>query len=171
MGKPKDEKETKTFTWDSYFMSIALVTSLKSKDINTKVGAVLVDMDRHIIGTGYNGFPKGIDDDLFPSERDGHWLATKYLYVVHAELNCILNSIASLKGSTMYATLHPCNECAKAIVQAGITEVVYLFDKHHDDDAYVAVRKLLSLAGIRTRQMDADSIQGFVHMSEKFPYL
>lgn len=157
--------------WDAFFMSIALVTSLKSKDTNTKVGAVLVDNEQHIIGTGYNGFPRGIDDDALPMERTGEWLDTKYPYVVHAELNCIINSIMSAKGSSMYCTLFPCNECAKALIQAGVRRIVYLWDKHHDDDAYKASRKLLSMAGIIIEQIDESAVSGFIRLQNLSPYL
>lgn len=157
--------------WDAFFMSIALVTSLKSKDLNTKVGAVLVDGDNHIVGTGYNGFPKGVDDEQLPAGRDGMWLDTKYPYVVHAELNCILNSIVSVKGCTLYCTLFPCNECAKAIIQAGIKRVVYLLDKHHDDDAYVASRRLFDMTGTELCQMNKEAVNGFIRMVELHPYL
>ena len=157
--------------WDAFFMSVALVTSLKSKDTNTKVGAVLVDKEQHIIGTGYNGFPRGIDDDALPMERTGEWTSTKYPYVVHAELNCILNSIMSAKGSEMYCTLFPCNECAKALIQAGVRRIVYLWDKHHDDDAYKASRKLLSMAGIITEQIEESAVSGFIRLKDLSPYI
>lgn len=155
----QDRLTDSSLSWDSYFMSIAFVTSLKSKDTNTKVGAVVVDKDRHIIGTGYNWFPKGVDEGFLPTDRKGEWIDTKYPFVVHAELNCILNSISSLQGSTMYVTMFPCNECAKAIIQSGITEIVYMHDKHHDDDAYVASRKLLCLANVKTRKISTDCVR------------
>lgn len=167
----ESRQNTSQSKWDTLFMSIALVTSLKSKDTNTKVGAVLVDKEQHIIGTGYNGFPRGIDDDALPMERNGEWLDTKYPYVVHAELNCILNSIMSAKGCTMYCTLFPCNECAKALIQAGVKRIVYLWDKHHDDVAYKASRKLLSMAGITTEQIEEASVRGFIRLKNLSPYL
>lgn len=157
--------------WDAFFMSIALITSLKSKDTNTKVGAVLVDENKHLIGTGYNGFPQGINDDELPMERTGEWLDTKYPYVVHAELNCILNSIMTVKNCTMYCTLYPCNECAKALIQANVKRVVYLWDKHHDDDAYKASRRLFDMAGVKTEQIDESDVSGFIRLKDLSPYI
>ena len=170
-NKTNESTNVSQCKWDAFFMSIALVTSLKSKDTNTKVGAVLVDKEQHIIGTGYNGFPRGIDDDALPMDRTGEWTSTKYPYVVHAELNCILNSIMSAKGSTMYCTLFPCNECAKALIQSGVQRIVYLWDKHHDDDAYKASRKLLSMAGIITEQIEESAVSGFIRLKDLSPYL
>lgn len=157
--------------WDVFFMSIALVTAMKSKDTNTKVGASLSNTDNHLVGIGYNGFPRSIKDDTLPMERTGEWLDTKYPYVVHAELNCILNSILPTKGCTLYCTLYPCNECAKAIIQAGIRRVVYLWDKYHDYDTCTASRRLLSMAGIEVCQMDESKVSGFVRLYTSSPYL
>ena len=135
-------------------MSIAVIASLRSKDPNTKVGAVLVDSDHHIVGTGYNSFPRGLDDSQFPLTRDGEWLSTKYPYIVHAEINCILNSIvSSLQNTILYCTLFPCNECAKAIIQKGIKEIVYLNDKHSSKDIYIASKKLMDVSNIKYRQL------------------
>jgi dCMP deaminase len=118
-------KRTDYISWDEYFMGISLLASMRSKDPNTQVGACIVSEDNIIISTGYNGFPKGCSDDLFPWEReDAEINKTKYPFVVHAELNAILNSGGrSLKGARIYVALFPCNECAKAIIQAGIKEV------------------------------------------------
>lgn len=144
----------KILDWDFYFMSIAVLASLRSKDPNTKVGAVLVDDQHHIIGTGYNGFPSGIDESQLPLNREGNFLDTKYPYIAHAELNCIMNTtILNLKGSVLYCTLFPCNECAKSIIIKGIKEIVYLSDKHHSKDIYTASRKLLDLSNIKYRQL------------------
>lgn len=147
-------------SWDNYFMSIAKIASLRSKDPNTKVGAVLVDSSHHIVGTGYNGFPSGVDESQLPINREGDFLNTKYPFIVHAEINCILNTtVLSLKYTTLYCSLFPCNECTKAIIQKGIKEVVYLEDKYHNDDAYIASRKLLDLAGVQYRQLQNFSIE------------
>ena len=82
--------------------------------------------------------------------REGDPLDTKYMYVCHAELNAILNSAHNnLKGARVYVTLFPCNECAKAIIQSGISEVVYYGDKYHDSDSSVAARFMFKKAGIR----------------------
>ena len=146
-------------SWDEYFMGVALLAAKRSKDPNTQVGACIVDGNNIILSTGYNGFPYGCSDDLFPWERDGD--ETKYKYVVHAELNAILNAGGkSLEGARLYVDLFPCNECAKAIIQSGISEVVYLYDKYADTPATIASKKMLASAGIKLRKFEAgtDSI-------------
>jgi dCMP deaminase len=146
-----------SISWDSYFMNVAVLTSKRSKDENTKVGACLIDSSNRIIGCGYNGFIKGADNTVFPSAREGEWINTKYPFVVHAELNAILNTtVFDLSNSKLYCTLFPCNDCAKVIIQKGISEVIYLSDKHHDDPPYIASRKLLDSAKIITRQYDGE---------------
>ncbi len=140
-------KRSDYISWDEYFMGVALLASKRSKDPNTQVGACIVDKTRRILSTGYNGFPAGCSDDLFPWERDGE--DTKYSYVVHAELNAILNARGkNLEGSRLYVDLFPCNECAKAIIQAGISEVVYLYDKYADSRDTIASKKMLTSAGV-----------------------
>ena len=133
-------------------MGIAVLSSLRSKDPNTQVGACIVSPDKKIIGVGYNGFPTGCSDDELPWQREGEWLETKYPYVCHAELNAILNSpISSLKGATLYVALFPCNECAKAIIQSGIKELIYLSDKYHDTHASIASRRMFNMTGVKYR--------------------
>ena len=149
MNKRKDY-----ISWDEYFMGVALLSSQRSKDPGTQVGACIVNQDKKIVGVGYNGFPRGVDDDEFPWDREGAFLDTKYPYVCHAELNAILNSISrDLKGCTIYVALFPCNECAKAIIQSGITEIVYLSDKYAGTDIVIASKKMLAQARIRTRKL------------------
>lgn len=140
-------------SWDEYFMGVALLSAKRSKDPGTQVGCCIVNDENKIIGIGYNGVPRVINDDLLPWDRTGAYLDTKYPYVVHAEANAILNSTKDLKGTTIYVSLFPCNECTKLLIQSGIKEIVYMQDFHHDDDNVVASRKLLELAGIKTRQM------------------
>lgn len=140
--------------WDEYFMGIAILSSKRSKDPGTQVGACIVTPDKRIVGVGYNGFPAGCSDDEFPWERDGDFLGTKYAYVCHAELNAILNSIKSLKGCSIYVDLFPCNECAKAIIQSGISEIVYLSDKYNNTDSNIASKKLLNSAGVKLRKLE-----------------
>ena len=138
-------------SWDEYFMSIALLSSLRSTDGNTKVGACIVSDDHKVLSLGYNGMPLGVSDEEIPwagSKENKPYLETKYPYVCHAELNAILNSNHNLKGSTLYVTLFPCNECTKAVIQAGIKKVVYLSDKYHDTDAEIAARRMLDMAKI-----------------------
>ena len=151
-GKREDH-----ITWDEYFMGIAVLSSLRSKDPNTQVGACIVSPEKKIVGVGYNGFPTGCSDDELPWEREGDWINTKYPYVCHAELNAILNStISSLKGATLYVALFPCNECAKAIIQSGIKRIVYLSDKYADTDSTKASRHMLSQAGVELEKLNTD---------------
>jgi len=138
-------------TWDEYFMGIALLSAQRSKDPGTQVGACIVSGENKILSVGYNGMPTGCNDDEMPWEREGDPLGTKYLFVCHAELNAILNYGGSLRGARLYATLFPCNECAKAIIQAGIAEVVYLSDKYADTDAVIASRRMFDMTGVRCR--------------------
>lgn len=135
-------------SWDEYFMGIAFLSGMRSKDPSTQVGACIIDKEKKIIGMGYNGFPLGSSDDEMPWGKTGDFLDTKYPYVVHAELNAILNSIKSLKESTIYVTHFPCNECAKAIVQSGIKKVIYFSDKHKNLESTVASRTILKNAGV-----------------------
>lgn len=141
-------------SWDEYFMGIAVLSSMRSKDPNTQVGACIVSPDKKIIGVGYNGFPIGCSDDELPWEREGDWIETKYPYVCHAELNAILNSsLPSLKGATLYVALFPCNECAKAIIQVGIKRIIYLSNKYKDTDATKASVKMLEAAGVELQEL------------------
>ena len=150
----KMDKREDYISWDEYFMGIAVLSSMRSKDPNTQVGACIVSPEKKIIGVGYNGFPIGCSDDELPWAREGEWIETKYPYVCHAELNAILNSpVSSLKGATLYVALFPCNECAKAIIQTGIRKVVYLSDKYKDTDATKASRKMMESAGIELEQL------------------
>ncbi|MCH5296208.1 MAG: dCMP deaminase family protein [Ruminococcus sp.] len=148
-------KRTDYINWDEYFMGVAILASKRSKDPNTQVGACIVDKDNIILSTGYNGFPYGCSDDDFPWAREGK--ETKYSYVVHAELNAILNSRGKdLKGAKLYVDLFPCNECAKAIIQSGITELIYLYNKYPDSPATLASQRMLLSAGIKLRQLSTD---------------
>lgn len=136
-------------SWDEYFMGVAMLSAMRSKDPNTQVGACIVNKDKRIVGVGYNGFPTGCSDDELPWQREGDWIDTKYPYVCHAELNAILNSIGGdLRGCTLYVALFPCNECAKAIIQAGIKKIVYLSDKYKDSDSTRASKRMLDQAGV-----------------------
>lgn len=145
-------------SWDQYFMGVAILSAMRSKDPDTQVGCCIVSPEKKIIGIGYNGVPRVINDDDLPWERSGEFLNTKYPYVVHAEANAILNSTRDLKNSTIYVTLFPCNECAKLLIQSGIKEVVYLSDIHHDSCETIASRKLLDLAHIPYRLMEKEEI-------------
>lgn len=147
-------KRNDYITWDEYFMGIALLSAQRSKDPSTQVGACIVNPDKKIVGVGYNGFPSGLDDDALPWSREGDFLETKYPYVCHAELNAILNSTRDLKGCSIYVALFPCNECAKAIIQAGIKEIVYLSDKYDGTDSVVASKRMLNQAHVALRRLE-----------------
>ena len=145
-------KRKEYLSWDEYFMGVALLASKRSKDPSTQVGACIVSPDNIIISTGYNGMPKGCSDDEFPWGREG--AETKYPYVVHAELNAILNANGrDLRGSRLYVALFPCNECAKAIIQSGVKEVIYLSDKYAHTPTTIASKRMLDAAGVRYTQL------------------
>lgn len=146
-------------SWDECFMRIAHVIADRSKDPSTQAGATIADQSNVVLGLGYNGFPRGIDGDAFSWEKEGGFLDTKYAFVCHAEANAIYNASGSVKGCKLYCTLFPCNECAKAIIQNGITEVVYESDKYKDRDAFIAGRKLLEAAGVALRQFSSTMAQ------------
>ena len=142
-------------SWDEYFMGIAMLAAKRSKDPSTQVGACIVSPDNIIISTGYNGMPKGCSDDEFPWERSGtDENETKYPFVVHAELNAILNANGrDLRGSRLYVALFPCNECAKAIIQSGVKEVYYLSDKYATTPTTLASKRMLDAAGVKYTQL------------------
>lgn len=141
-------------SWDEYFMGIAKLSALRSKDPNTKVGACIVDTNHKVVSIGYNGMPGGLPEEELSWRRDGDGLDSKYLYVCHAEFNAILNTRngSDLRGCTLFVTLFPCNECAKAVIQTGIKEVVYLDNKYKDTTETQASLKMLNLAGVKLRQ-------------------
>ena len=140
-------------SWDEYFMGVAMLSGHRSKDPSTQVGACIVSEDNKILSMGYNGLPRGCNDDEFPWSREGDDLDTKYPYVVHSELNAILNYRGgSLDGAKIYVSLFPCNECAKAIIQSGIRTVVYDSDKYHNTPSMQASRRMLDAAGVRYYQ-------------------
>ena len=143
-------KKTDYITWDEYFMGISKLSGFRSKDPSTQVGACIVSEDNKILSMGYNGFPTGCSDDEFPWDRDGKPVETKYPYVVHSELNAILNYRGgSLEGAKIYVSLFPCNECAKAIIQSGIKTIVYDSDKYADTDSVIASKRMLDAAGVK----------------------
>ncbi len=146
-------KREHVLSWDEYFMGLAHLSAMRSKDPSTQVGAVIVDQEHKGVGIGYNGFPIGCSDDEFPWGREGDMLETKYAFVVHAELNAILNSTRDLHGCTLYVSLFPCNECAKAIIQSGIRKIVYEDDKYAAADNVIASKKMLNAAGVELVQL------------------
>ena len=155
-----NEKRKDYITWDEYFMSIAKLSAMRSKDPNTQVGACIVSNDNRILSIGYNGAPNGFDDEKFPWGREGDKLNTKYPYVCHAELNAILNyrgSKKDLESAKIYVDLFPCNECAKVIIQSGIREVIYLSDKYADSENNIASRRLLDECGVTYRKLELEN--------------
>ena len=150
MGKRED-----FISWDEYFMGIAMLSSYRSKDPNTRVGACIVNSNNRIMSMGYNGFPMGCSDDEFPWDRTGDEYNTKYAYVCHAELNAILNARgANLEGCRIYVALFPCNECAKAIIQCGVKEVMYLSDKYDGTPGNLASKRMFDAAGVKYTQIE-----------------
>ena len=142
-------KRTDYISWDEYFMGVAMLAGMRSKDPNTQVGSCIVSDRNKILSIGYNGFPNGVSDEEFPGERDGVPRMPKYPYVTHSELNAILNFRGgSLEGATIYVSLFPCNECAKAIIQSGIRKVVYDSDKYADSDMTIASKRMFDAAGV-----------------------
>lgn len=139
-------------SWDECFMRMAHVIAERSKDPSSQVGAVIATQENVVLGLGYNGFPRGIDEDQFPWDREGELHETKYAYICHAEENAVYNANNITKGAKIYATLFPCNECTKTIIQKGITEVIYESDKYHDTSICKASRNMLEAAGIKVRQ-------------------
>lgn len=148
MGKRVD-----VLSWDEYFMGLAHLSAFRSKDPSTQVGAVIVDTDNRVVSIGYNGLPRGCSDDDYPWEREGEILETKYPFVVHAELNAILNSKNSVKDCSIYVSLFPCNECAKAIIQSGIKKIVYESDKYANTEMVKASKRMLTSAGVECLQL------------------
>ena len=145
------EKRADYITWDEYFMGVAQLAGMRSKDPNTQVGACIVSEDNKILSIGYNGLPCGCSDDEFPWARDDEDpLKTKYLYTAHSELNAILNYRGgSLEGAKIYVSLFPCNECAKAIIQSGIRTVIYDSDKYAEQPPFIASKRMFDAAGVR----------------------
>lgn len=141
-------KRADYITWDEYFMAVAKLAGMRSKDPNTQVGACIVSKDNKILSMGYNGFPAGCSDDEFPWARAGEKVDTKYAYVTHAELNSILNYRGNLEGAKLYVSLFPCNECAKAIIQSGIKTVVYGDNKYDGTPSIIASKRMFKAAGV-----------------------
>lgn len=156
-------------SWDEYFMGVAKLSALRSKDPSTQVGACIVGADNRILSIGYNGTPNGFPDSDFPWDREGDALNTKYFYVCHAELNAILNfrgNRRDLEGARIYVALFPCNECAKAIIQCGIKEVVYLSDKYNGTEGNIASKRLFDKCGVTYRIVDVNNKEITLNLEE-----
>ena len=145
------DQRTDYISWDDYFMGVAMLSAMRSKDPSSQVGSCIVNKDNRIVGIGYNGAPRGFPDDQFPWAREGELIETKYPFVVHSEANAILNSTGSLEGCRIYVALIPCNECAKLIAQSGIKEVIMMSDKHKGLDAFKATPITFKHAGVKMR--------------------
>lgn len=147
-------------SWDECFMAMAMLIAQRSKDPSTQVGACIVNEDHIVMGLGYNGLPRGLSDSDYPwSKKDGNFSETKYPYVVHAEMNAILNSQQRVRGCRMYVTLFPCNECSKAIIQSGITTLVYFSDKHAHTESTIASKKMLQDAGVHVVEFENQALR------------
>ena len=155
----QSNKRKDYISWDEYFMGVASLSALRSKDPNTQVGACIVSPNNKILSMGYNGLPVGCSDDEFPWNRESEDpYDNKYFYTTHSELNAILNYRGgSLEGAKIYVTLFPCNECAKVVVQSGIKEVIYLSDKYHGTDATVVSKKIFDVCGVKYRKFEGES--------------
>ncbi len=151
-------KRNDYISWDEYFMGVSLLASMRSKDPSTQVGACIVSDENKIMSVGYNGFPRGCSDDEFPWERSAeNSNDTKYPFVCHAELNAILNAGGqNLRGARIFVALFPCNECAKAIIQSGIKEVIYISDKYADTPSTQASKMMFTAAGVKLTHFRSD---------------
>ncbi|MDD4077991.1 MAG: dCMP deaminase family protein [Bacilli bacterium] len=147
------QKRTDYISWDRYFMGVALLSAMRSKDPNSQVGACIVNQKNRIVGIGYNGLPIGCSDDEFPWDVNDSFLESKYPYVVHSEPNAILNANASVEACVIYVTLFPCHECVKLIIQSGIKEIVYLSDKYNNTESDMAAKRMLEAADIKYRKI------------------
>ena len=155
MEEKKVTKRDNYISWDEYFMGVSMLSAERSKDPNTDVGACIVCQDIRILSMGYNGAPRGLHDDKMHWDRVGSFIDTKYAYVCHAELNAILNYRGNLEGSKIYVKLFPCNECAKAIIQSGIKEIIYLSDKYKDTDSVKVSKKMFDMSGVKYKQYES----------------
>lgn len=155
-----NNKQRKEYlSWDEFFMGVAILASERSKDPNTQVGACIVSADNRILSVGYNGTPNGFEDIYFPWDREGDELNTKYLYVVHAERNAILNyrgNIKDFEGAKLYVTMFPCNECAKEVIQVGIKDIIYLDDKYVNTNGVIASKRMLDVCNVKYSKLGLD---------------
>ena len=158
-------KRSDFISWDEYFMGVSKLSGMRSKDPNTQVGACIVGADNRILSMGYNGFPNGCSDDEFPWSREGDGIECKYPYVTHSELNAILNYRGgNLEGTKLYVSLFPCNECAKAIIQAGIKTVIYADDKYKDSPSVIASKKMFDAAGVEYHEYKHSGKKVVIHL-------
>lgn len=166
-----------SYDWDQYFMTMAYLVSMKSKDPSTRVGAVIIGPDKEIRSTGYNGLPRGVDDRKYRYEDREY----KLLAVNHAEenaiLHCAMNGV-STKGCTLYSQWMPCSRCTKSIIQSGIKEVIYHEkfpgnNMHNTGDWLKSLeisKEMLTESGVMLRGFDGPliKIEG-LFKEKKFP--
>lgn len=148
--------KNKTINWNEYFLALAKISAKRSKDPNTQVGACIVSKQNRVLGIGYNGMPKGNDVD-FPWSKDSNKASeVKYSYVIHAEINAILNSILPLntvEDAKLYVSLFLCSNCAKVIAQTGITTIYFDDDKYHHTEDSAISRFIFEKSKIKTIQL------------------
>jgi dCMP deaminase len=138
-------------TWQEYFFATALLSSLRSKDPYQPSGACLVDPDNRIVGIGYNGFPSGFPDGelSFQSAETSPWMESREPFVIPAEVNCLLNSVKTARGTTLYCVDFPNHDCAKFIVQSRrVSKVVYGRFPEAPNDSVRVSQVLLQQAGV-----------------------
>ncbi|WP_338984592.1 dCMP deaminase family protein [Spiroplasma endosymbiont of Diplazon laetatorius] len=142
------KKRDNYIDWDTYFLAMVQLNAMRSKDPSTQVGCVIVNDLKQVVSTGYNGLPRGLDDNNYPWSREGELEDTKYPYIVHAELNAILSSKDSVRGCEIYTSLFPCNECTKSIIQSGIKRIIYSSDKYDETVENKIAKKMLKEANV-----------------------
>jgi dCMP deaminase len=140
--------------WQTYFIGIAYLSAKRSKDPVTQVGACIVNASQRIVGIGYNGLPYGCDDANFPWGKSEDLVESKKGYVVHAELNAILNARGSLADCSLYVTHFPCHECAKAIVQSGIKRIYFASNDRAERPESKAAARMFAAANITSEKID-----------------
>ncbi|RXG55036.1 Deoxycytidylate deaminase, partial [Armadillidium vulgare] len=145
-------KRVNFLPWEDYFMSVAFLSGMRSKDPSSQVGACIVNSDNIIVSIGYNGMPRGCSDDCMPWAKEAESrLETKY--ICHAEMNAVVNkNSADVAGCRIYVVLFPCNECAKIVIQSRIKEIVYYSDKHKNKPETIASKRMFDMAGISYRK-------------------
>jgi dCMP deaminase len=143
--------------WHAMFMGVALLASARSKDHRARNGACIATPEQRIVGVGYNGLPRGCDDSdpVYWSDDDADPFRSRHSYVVHAEINAMLNCVVlPLKNATIYTTQFPCPRCCQAIIQAGITRVVYLREKPHHAAENAAAKKMFEAAKVECAPLE-----------------
>lgn len=151
------KKRTENISWDNFFLGVAFLSSFRSKDPNTQVGACIVDNKQRIIATGYNGTVNGFSDDkVLWNNNDSTEGGNKYSYIVDAEINAIINvkGGADKNGATIYVTHYPCNNCLKTILQSGIRRIFYCYTKHPQHLSNLGSRRLIETLGVTVKKLE-----------------